>query len=91
MNVKLIGVKAFVAAISLLTSIASAQNQPTAPPGKQTTFPQTQGAYDWLYRAGLTCGAGASTSTVATKPTTQCGGVLGFPFFDLEAGVIGTQ
>jgi hypothetical protein len=79
-----------ILSISLLTGIAGAQNQP-AVPAKPTTPPTSIGAYNWLYRAGLVCGAGASTSPVATKPTVQCGGILGFPFFDLETGVMGPQ
>jgi hypothetical protein len=51
------------------------------------------GAYSYLYKAGWVCGAGASTSSVATKPTVQCGGVFSsfIPFADIEVGVMGPQ
>ena len=92
MNAKSIGVQALIAASSLLPCMANAQDQPT-PPATPATASPSLGAYaGYLYQAGLTCGAGASTSPVATKPTVQCGGVLGMPpFFDLEAGVMGPQ
>ena len=80
-----------VIGISLLAGIAAAQNQPDAP-AKTATPPTSAGAYDWFVRAGLTCGAGASNSPAATKPTVQCGGIAGImPFLDLEAGVMGPQ
>ena len=62
--------------ICLLTGIAGAQSF---------------GAYTYFARVGWVCGAGASNSPIATKPTAQCGGIFSGPFFDLEAGVMGPQ
>lgn len=54
--------------------------------------PVRAGAYNWFIRAGYTCGAGASQSAAALKPTFQCGAVVSpMPFLDLEAGVMGPQ
>jgi hypothetical protein len=86
---RFISLKAVVFWISLFIRVAGAQTQP-ADPGKVMP-PTAGGAYDWFGRVGLVCGAGASNSPVATKPTVQCGGLLSFPFFDLEAGVMGPQ
>jgi hypothetical protein len=85
MNVKS-AIKVLVLGASLLTGIAVAQTQP-AVPAKTASV----GAYDWWARAGMVCGAGASTSPVATKPTVQCGGVFSMPLFEIEAGVMGPQ
>ena len=74
-------------AIGLLAGIASAQTQTATP----ANAPVSSGAYDWFGRAGWVCAVGASTSSVATKPTAQCGGILSGPLFDLEAGVMGPQ
>jgi hypothetical protein len=68
----------------------AAQTLPAAP-AKVATAPPSAGAYDWFGRTGLVCGGGASSSSVATKPTVQCGGILSGPFFDLEIGVMGPQ
>lgn len=69
----------------LAGTLAHAQNT-------SSTKPSTYGAYDWFARAGLTCGAGASTSPAAIRPTVQCGGIAGImPFFYVEAGVMGPQ
>jgi hypothetical protein len=77
--------------MGLLTAVAWAQTQPAAPM-KAAAPPASLGAYNYLYWAGLTCGAGASNSTAATKPTAQCGGTFSLlPFFNLEAGVMGPQ
>jgi len=78
--------------IGLLAGVAEAQSQPTLP-AKMGTQPAGEGAYNYLYRAGLVCGAGASDSSVVMKPTAQCGGILSsfIPFVDLEAGVMGPQ
>jgi hypothetical protein len=77
--------------IGLLTGVVAAQTQPAVPP-KTPNLPLSEGAYgNWLFQAGVMCGAGASTSSIATKPTGQCGGLLSFPFFDLEAGALGPQ
>ena len=75
--------------ICLLTGAVGAQELPQAPT-KATTPPQTyNGDYDWIYRAGVVCGAGASDPSAATKPTVQCGGILGLSFLDFEAGGMG--
>jgi len=68
--------KTLLVCICLLSGIAGAQSL---------------GAYTYFARAGWVCGAGASNSPVATKPTVQCGGIFSGPFFDLEAGVMGPQ
>jgi hypothetical protein len=69
--------------------VAGAQALPDAP-GKGTAKPTAYyGDFDWLYRAGVVCGGGASISSVANKPSVQCGGILGLAFFELEAGAMG--
>lgn len=50
-----------------------------------------RGAFEYLYRAGLVCGAGASYDVTATKPTVQCGGLFAVDLFELEAGVMGPE
>jgi hypothetical protein len=73
------------------TTVAGAQTQGPAP-AKPAPVPTGAGAYNWFVRAGLTCGAGASESTAAMKPTAQCGAIAGImPFVDLEVGVMGPQ
>ena len=49
-------------------------------------------AFDYLYRFGATCGAGATTSTVSTKPTFGCG-VGGNPLVIIytEVGIMAPQ
>jgi len=74
-------------AIVLLSVVAHAQDQPSAPAPSSPSL----GAYDWFGRAGLTCAAGASLSSVGTKPTAQCGALFSMPFFDLETGIMGPQ
>lgn len=86
----LTALKVSVLCICLLTGIAGAQSQPTAPAKAPTPSPRL-GAYNYFGRAGWVCGAGASSSPVATKSTVQCGGIFSGPFFDLEAGVMGPQ
>lgn len=81
---------ALVFAISLFTTITAAQAQPETPP-KTLPPPPTMGAYDSLYRAGLVCGAGASNSPIATKPTAQCGAIFSMAYFDFETGFMGPQ
>jgi hypothetical protein len=76
--------------IGLLTGIAGAQDLPEAP-AKHATPPAIPTAASSFMRGGLTCGGGATTSSVATKPTAQCGALLGLGFLDIEAGVIGPQ
>ena len=74
-----------------LPAMACAQTQ-TAPPASRAPDSPGVGAYNWNYRAGLTCGAGASESSAAVKPTVQCGGLFSvLPFLDLETGVMGPQ
>lgn len=83
--------RALLFGIALLTAVAWAQAPPDAPV-KVATPPPDFGAYDYLYRAGLTCGTGATSSSIATKPTAQCGASFSIlPFLDLEAGVMGPQ
>ena len=67
--------------------------QTTTPPATKAVEPSIgQGAYNYLYQAGLTCGTGASTSRTGTVPTVLCGGLFTItPFFEIEAGVIGPQ
>ncbi len=74
--------------IFLAAGAAIAQDLPKAPSKPATPAPY-YGDYDWLYRAGVVCGGGASSSPVATKPTIQCGGTLGLGFLDIEAGAMG--
>jgi hypothetical protein len=71
----------------LFAQIAAGQTQPAAP-ATSATPRATYGDYDWLYRVGVVCGGGASESSAATKPSGQCGGILGLGFFDLEAGAM---
>jgi hypothetical protein len=79
----------------LFTNAAYAQIQPAIPP-RPATQPRVDPATtinpesQWA-RAGLTCGGGATTSSVATKPMAQCGGLLGIGVLDIEAGVMGPQ
>ena len=42
-------------------------------------------------RGGLVCGSGASASSVATRPTTQCGALIGLGYLETEVGVMGPQ
>ena len=86
----LTAVLSMVACIGLLTGIAGAQDLPAAPV-KPPTPPPLKGAYSWPIRVGLACGGGASTSSVGTTPTAQCGGILSLPIFEFEAGVMGPQ
>jgi hypothetical protein len=72
----------------MLTCLACAQSQPTAPAKAATPSP-SYGAYSYFARAAWVCGAGASNSAVTTKPTVQCGGIFSGPFFEFEAGVMG--
>ncbi|HEX4008034.1 MAG TPA: hypothetical protein VHX60_17810 [Acidobacteriaceae bacterium] len=74
----------------LLVAVAGAQTAPPPAPDPQPQATQA-GAYDWWARAGVTCAAGASASVGTAKPTVQCGALAGFPFFDLEFGVMGPQ
>jgi hypothetical protein len=87
---RFISLKAVVFWISLFIRVAGAQMQP-ADAGKAAPPPARGGAYDWFGRVGMVCGAGASNSPFATKPTLQCGGIFSGPYFDLEAGVMGPQ
>jgi hypothetical protein len=70
--------------------VASAQTLPDAPE-EQVVAKDTGGAYDYAFWAGWGCGAGASASSVALKPTLQCGVIFGGPLFHLEAEVMGPQ
>ncbi len=74
-----------------LPAMACAQT-PTPPAPTPAPDSTGHGAYDLLYRAGLTCGGGASESSVSVKPTMQCGAGFTFlPFLNLETGVMGPQ
>jgi hypothetical protein len=90
MTAHFISRSALIFTIATLAQIASAQT-PSAAQIKAPAPPPTVGAYDWFARAGLVCGAGASYSAIATRPTVQCGGILSGPLFDLETGVMGPQ
>jgi hypothetical protein len=77
--------------VFFLPALACAQAQ-TSPAPNPAPKSAGIGAYEWNYRAGLTCGAGASESSASVKPTAQCGGMFSIlPFLDLEAGVMGPQ
>jgi hypothetical protein len=79
------------AALAGCSVATAAQPAPPMLPGASPA-PIGQGAYNYFYQSGLICGAGASTSHIATRPTVQCGGMLTMtPFFELEAGVMGPQ
>src|SRR5580658_10534431 len=72
------------------TALPQAQTAQTAKPAP----PLQLGAYGgWFGHAGVTCGAGASSSSVSTKPTAQCGALMTLmPLpVDLEVGVMGPQ
>jgi hypothetical protein len=66
-------------------------------PAKQTVdlklrIPPPATLYENLaLRGGLVCGGGSSISSVATKPTTQCGALIGLDFLETEVGVMGPQ
>jgi hypothetical protein len=76
--------------VILVTGTSRAQDLPNAPV-KQTPAPVNRGAYNSYGQVGLVCGAGASYSYLATKPTVQCGGLVNFAWLELEAGVMGPQ
>jgi hypothetical protein len=77
--------------VFFLPAMACAQTQ-TSPATKPAPKSAGIGAYEWNYRAGLTCGEGASETSASVKPTAQCGALFTFlPFLDLEAGVMGPQ
>ena len=77
--------------VFFLPAIACAQTQ-TSPAANPAPKSAGIGAYEWNYRAGLTCGTGASESSASVKPTAQCGGQFSvLPFLNLEAGVMGPQ
>jgi len=88
MNARSISRNALIFAAILLAQIAAAQTLPSAPAKTPSSQPSA-GAYDWFAQAGWVCGVGASTSSIDTKPTAQCGGILSGPFFDFEAGAMG--
>jgi hypothetical protein len=74
-----------------LPAMAWAQTQ-TSSAAKPAPNSAGLGAYEWNYRAGLTCGAGASESSASVKPTVQCGGIFSIlPVVNLETGVMGPQ
>jgi hypothetical protein len=78
------------------TSSSSSQTTapiPDAPKPHPVPAYHTNPSDSYLYNAGAFCGIGASTSPVATKPTTGCGaGVTVFPLpIFLEIGVMAPQ
>lgn len=74
-----------------LVTCSSIYSQTAATPSISRLY-QSMGAYSYLYRAGIICGTGASTSTIATKPTVNCGaGLVILPFLVTEIGVMGPQ
>lgn len=76
--------------VAIFASTIAGAQAPGPVPTKPA--PAGAGAYNYLYHTGLTCGAGASESTAAVKPTVQCGAIARImPFLDLEAGVMGPQ
>jgi hypothetical protein len=77
--------------VFFLPAVAWAQTQ-TLPATNPAPKSAGIGAYESNYRAGLTCGAGASESSASVKPTVQCGGLFAvLPFLDLETGMMGPQ
>ena len=96
-NMNIPSAKASLFALSLGMATATACAQPSAQPAPGPAAAKYPlGAYaNFGYHAGLTCGAGSSTSQVSTKPTVQCGGlitIMPFPLpLDLEVGVMGPQ
>jgi hypothetical protein len=89
MNKRSITRAVIILGLCLLSAFAGAQALPEAP----KKAPAGAGAYNYLYRAAWVCGTGASHSSIATKPTVQCGGLFSsfIPFVDLEAGVMVPQ
>ncbi|SNT38105.1 hypothetical protein SAMN05421770_11030 [Granulicella rosea] len=89
--------------LSIGATLADAQNRPAEPlpeaplPSQRTALPAPKPSTiyneSYVVRAGYMCGAGASTSPVATKPTTGCG--VGFTFIPLpiftEIGIMAPQ
>jgi hypothetical protein len=75
--------------IGLLAKVAGAQDLPSAPVKTATPAVRSRGAYDYLFRAGVVCGGGASRSVAETKPTAQCGVIFSMLLFDFEIGGMG--
>jgi len=75
--------------IGLTAGVAGAQQLPEAPAKPATPPAIYYGDYDWIYRAGVACGGGASESSGATKPAVQCGAILGLSFLEIEIGAMG--
>lgn len=74
-----------------LPAMACAQTQTTSATNPARK-PAGIGAYEWNYRAGLTCGTGATESADSVKSAAQCGALFSvLPFLNLEAGVMGPQ
>jgi hypothetical protein len=81
----------FLSAFTLVLGfVAHAQTLPNAPSKPPAVSPDI-GSYSYAYQFGLACGAGASYSSIATKPTVQCGGLTICPLMEFEAGVMGPQ
>jgi hypothetical protein len=93
-----------ILALFLQIATATAQTAETSSSSSQTpaTLPEAPRALPtylgdpsetYLFNAGVFCGAGASTSPTATKPTVGCGAgmsLLPLPVF-FEVGVMGPQ
>ena len=81
--------------LAVFVKLATAQDETavvTKPPAAaKPTVHLNEGAFNYAFQSGLTCGAGASTSSAATKLTVQCGGIMVWPVFEFEAGVMGPQ
>src|SRR5579871_4593618 len=80
-----------VAPVDLPAPIQPAESNSTTVQVKPAI--QSRGrVYDNLgLRGGYGCGSGASYSSTAIKPTTQCGALLGIGSLELEIGVMGPQ
>src|SRR5579863_6113202 len=80
-----------IAPIELPTQIQPTASIPTTVSVKPANPPRGT-VYDNLgLRGGYGCGSGASYSSTAIKPTTQCGALLGIGSLELEIGVMGPQ
>lgn len=71
-------------------SLPDAPTPASAKPSLLST-PISWGAYNDIYRSGLTCGSGATISSARTLPTAQCGAILNLAFIQLETGLMGPQ
>jgi hypothetical protein len=76
-----------------MLTLASAFSHPAGGQTQAPTKAQTRpgaGAYNYLFRASVACGAGSTHADAVTKPTAQCGAMFTLPPpLELEAGVMG--